>query len=70
MIGLMEQQRHDCTGVGGFCQLTTLTEHSITQRILRRWPISVVDQLPPSLIGSLTAACIQRSPTHPTRAVL
>jgi hypothetical protein len=56
MIALMEAQRRDCTGVGGFCQLTTLTEYSITQRILRRWPVTECDQLPPELINSLRAA--------------
>jgi hypothetical protein len=53
MIALMEAQRRDCTGVGGFCQLTTLTEHAITQRVLCRWPISEVDHLPPALLDSL-----------------
>jgi hypothetical protein len=53
MVALMEAQRRDCTGVGGFCQLTTLTEHAITQRVLCRWPISEVDHLPPALLDSL-----------------
>jgi hypothetical protein len=39
-LALMERQRNGCTGVGGFCQVTTLTEHAVTQKILKRWPIS------------------------------
>ena len=39
MIALMEAQRHKMPQfIGGFCQVTTLTQHSVTQRILRRWP--------------------------------
>jgi hypothetical protein len=40
ILALMEAQRRDCTGVGGYCQLTLLTEHAVTQRILRRWPVT------------------------------
>lgn len=41
MIAIIEAQRRELPViVGGFCQLTTLTEHAVTQRILRRWPVS------------------------------
>ncbi len=36
MLALMEAQRREYPKIiGGFCQLTTLTQHSVTQRILR-----------------------------------
>jgi hypothetical protein len=38
-IALMEAQRREFPLVGGFCQLTSLTEQTVTERILRRWPI-------------------------------
>ena len=38
MIAVMEAQRREFPQVGGFCQLTSLTQHAVTQRILRRWP--------------------------------
>jgi hypothetical protein len=41
MLALMEVQKRDCMGVGGFCQLTTLTQGGITQQILRRWPVDL-----------------------------
>ena len=41
LLALIEAQQRDCTGVGGFCQLTTLTQDGITQRILRRWPVDI-----------------------------
>jgi hypothetical protein len=37
MIVLIEAQRREFPLVGGFCQLTSLTEYTVTQRILRRW---------------------------------
>jgi len=37
IIALMEAQRQNFPQVGGFCQLTSLTQHAVTQRILRRW---------------------------------
>jgi hypothetical protein len=37
MIAVMEAQRREFPQVGGFCQLTTLTQHAVTQRILRRF---------------------------------
>jgi hypothetical protein len=37
MIALMEAQRREFPLVGGFCELTSLTQHAVTQRILRRW---------------------------------
>lgn len=37
MIDVMEAQRREFPEVGGFCQVTTLTRDTITQRILRRW---------------------------------
>jgi len=39
MITLMEAQRREFPQVGGFCELTSLTQHTVTQRILRRWPV-------------------------------
>jgi hypothetical protein len=38
MIAVMEAQRCEFPLVGGFCELTSLTQHAVTQRILRRWP--------------------------------
>jgi hypothetical protein len=37
MVALMEAQRRDFPEIGGFCQITTLTQGGVTQRILRRW---------------------------------
>jgi hypothetical protein len=39
MLAVMEAQRSEFPlAIGGFCQLTSLTQHAVTQRILRRWP--------------------------------
>jgi hypothetical protein len=38
MIAVMEAQRREFPQVGGFCQLPTLRQHTVTQRILLRWP--------------------------------
>ena len=38
MVAMMEAQRRELPQVGGFCQLTTLTQHTVTQRILRGGP--------------------------------
>jgi hypothetical protein len=54
MLATMEAQREDFPQhVGGFCQITSLSEHGIAQRILRRWPADAM------LARSLwqTAAC-------------
>jgi hypothetical protein len=40
MVVIMEAQREECTGVGGYCLLTSLTQDTITQRVLKRWPLS------------------------------
>jgi hypothetical protein len=37
MIAVMEAQRREFPLVGGFCQLMSLTQHTVTQRISRRW---------------------------------
>jgi hypothetical protein len=37
MLAVMEMQRRDSQRIGGHCELTTLTQHTVTQRILRRW---------------------------------
>jgi hypothetical protein len=38
MIAIMEAQRRELPlMIGGFCQVTSLTQHAVTQRILRRW---------------------------------
>jgi hypothetical protein len=37
MIAVVEAQRSEFPeAIGGFCQLTSLTQHDVTQRILRR----------------------------------
>jgi hypothetical protein len=36
-VAMMEAQRREFPQIGGFCQLTSLTQHTVTQRILRRW---------------------------------
>ncbi len=38
LLAIMDAQRAEFPQkVGGFCQLTSLTQHAVTQRILRRW---------------------------------
>ncbi len=37
MVAMMEAQRREFPQIDGLCQLTTLTQHTVTQRILRRW---------------------------------
>lgn len=37
-LAIMELQRSQFPRVGGFAQLTTVTEWSITMRVLKRWP--------------------------------
>jgi hypothetical protein len=38
LLAIMEAQRAEFPQkVGGFCQLTSLTQHAVTCRILRRW---------------------------------
>jgi hypothetical protein len=40
MLALMEVQRREHPElVGGFCQLTTLTQQTVTQKILQRWTL-------------------------------
>jgi hypothetical protein len=37
MVIHMQAQRREFPKIGGFCQMTTLTQSGVTQRITRRW---------------------------------